>query len=267
MTAGNATETDPIRSGRWALITGASSGIGAAFARELSGDGYGVILVGRDGESLRSVAGQLPGPVRVLPADLADPTGTARVERFLADSPAAVSLVVNNAGIGYYGPFADQDPTLVDDMVAVNVLSTMRLTRAALPRMIEEGGGGVLNVSSHASDLPVRNLAAYAATKAFMDSWTRSLREEVAGQGVTVSCVRPGWTRTQFHRRAGQDVAGVADRQWQEPAVVARAALAAHQGGQVFVDVPPVAPGRVRRLARAVLRRLPPRLADALRPG
>jgi uncharacterized protein len=220
-----------------ALVTGASSGIGEALARRLAEEGVRLVVVARSADRLGQLAGQVPVDVEVLPADLADASDLARVEGRLHETARPVDLVVNNAGFGANGDFLDVDPTVNDDMLAVNVTAVMRLTRAALPAMVERGHGSVMNVSSIASLQPSPGLSLYAATKAFVTTFGESLHGELAGTGVTVTTVLPGLTRTGFQTRAGyaDDRHDLPDFAWQDPEAVAAEALAAAAKGRATV--------------------------------
>ena len=221
-----------------ALVTGASSGIGAAFASSLARSGHDVFLVGRNADRLEVNAREFPGKSRIMLADLAQRDGLRIVEEFLRGYDRPVSLLVNNAGVAWYGPFVDHDRELLERTVDVNVTAAMLLTRAALPRMLDAGRGGIINVSSLASRYPQRNIATYVATKAFIDSWTKSLRIELRGSGVSVTCVRPGWVRTNFHAASGEEVERVSAREWLSPSDVADRALIAHSRDEAFLCVP-----------------------------
>jgi len=234
-----------------ALITGASSGIGAAFARALAARGHHVVLVARDEGRLRQVAAGLTTGAEVLVADLSDRAQLARVEARLSDSRRPVDLLVNNAGAGAYGGVQDRDIELLTAEIELDVLAVVRLTRAVLPGLLARHRGGVLNVSSTASTGVAPSLATYAASKAFIDSWSRSLAEGLRGTGITVTCVRPGYTHTEFHHRAGQDVDRVPGVYWLEPEQVVREALAALDDRRTMI-VP--RGGRSRRI-RALVRR------------
>jgi short-subunit dehydrogenase len=236
-----------------AVVTGASAGIGAAFARALAARGHHVVLVGRDRGRLDAVAASLPGPSEVVVADLAHEDGVRTVEAVLRDGP--VDLLVNNAGAGSYGPFTEQDPDRLGETVALNAAAVVRLSRAVLGPMVGRRGGGVITVSSLAGGAPQPGMATYSATKAFVDSWSRSVREELRGTGVTLTCVQPGWVRTGFHSRSGQAVGAVDDGDWLEPDDVVARALDAHARGRGSVVVlPRVSPPRAA--VRGVRRRL-----------
>jgi short-subunit dehydrogenase len=172
---------------------------------------------------------------------------------------------VNNAGAATYGHVVELDADVLTREVDLDVLAVVRLTRAVLPGLLERGSGGVLNVSSTASTGVAPALAAYAASKAFVDSWTRSLAQAVRGTGVTVVCVRPGYTRTRFHDSAGQDVSGVPGTYWLEPGQVAAQALAAYDRGLVTYVPRPGPVIRARALTRRRLTRLRTRLRSARR--
>jgi short-subunit dehydrogenase len=259
--------TVPDTGSQRAVVTGASSGIGAAFARLLAARGDEVVLVGRDRARLETVAAGLGGHVDVVVADLTREDELATVEMLLRDATVPVGLLVNNAGAGWYGPVVDHDPEHLRDTVALNVTALIRLTRAVLPGMVHRGSGGVINVSSVAGSSPSANMATYAATKAFVDSWSASVVRELHGTGVVVTNVKPGYVRSEFHARSGEDLVHVPDAEWLAPGDVARRALAAHARGRRSVVILPEV-GRIRggvRWARAGLRRRAPWLGAVKR--
>jgi short-subunit dehydrogenase len=197
---------------RWrrALVTGASAGIGEAFARRLAADGVDLVLVARRAERLEDLAVQLRGPlcrVDVLAADLSDDADLERVAARVADTGAPVDLLVNNAGFGTFGNFWELPIAREHEEIATNVTALVRLTHAALGRMVDEGRGAVLNVSSVAGNQPGPGDAVYAATKAFVTSFTEAVAEELRGTGVTVTALCPGLTTSEFHAVAGLDAA------------------------------------------------------------
>lgn len=229
-----------------ALVTGASSGIGAAFARELARRGFDLVLVARDRARLEAVASGTGATCEVLPADLARPVGCAAVEARLGADPI-VDVCVNNAGIGTYGPFHAGDLATEDRQVRLNVLAVVRLSHAAARAMAARGRGAILNVSSLASFQPIPENATYAATKAFVTSFTQALHEELRPYGIRVTVLCPGYTHTEFHARAGADMSAVPGPLWQDADEVARAGLDALERGRAVC-----VPGALNRVASAL---------------
>lgn len=191
-----------------ALVTGASAGIGLEFARRLAARQVDLVLVARREDALRQLADELRAAhgvaVEVLPADLATADGCAAVEARLDDGAPPVHLLVNNAGFGAYGSFVELDVDRFAEMLEVNVNAVVRLTHAALRRLAPLGMGGVINVASTASFQPNPYGAVYGASKSFVRTFTEAVHEEVAGTGVRVMALCPGYTTTEF-----QEVAGV----------------------------------------------------------
>jgi uncharacterized protein len=210
-----------------ALVTGATSGIGLAFARRLAADSRDLVLVARDGERLESTAKELHTTydvhVDVLAADLADQTGCRTVEARLADRDHPIDLLVNNAGFTTRHTFLKGDVEDEEEMLRVNVRAVMRLTRAAVPAMIERGHGAVLNVSSVASFVPQ---STYGASKAWVTSFSLGLAGDLDGTGVRVLALCPGYTHTEFHDRAQIDMSAMPNWMWLEADQVVDAALA-----------------------------------------
>ncbi len=178
-----------------ALVTGASSGIGESMARQLAAAGVRVVAVARRVDRLEALEAEMPsGTIEVLAADLTKEKQLATV----ADRGRDVDLLVNNAGFGTSGRFADSDPKRVRREIQLNVLALVSLTRAALDGMVVRDRGWVCNVSSIAGFQPAPNLAVYAATKAFVTTFTEGLHEELRGTGVSATVLCPGLTRTEF---------------------------------------------------------------------
>lgn len=235
-----ARQTSPLRDASGvALVTGASSGIGAAYAERLAQEGYGLVLVARREARLRALAEALREQhgveVEVLRADLARSDDLARVEARLATLPD-LRLLVNNAGFGLAGTFAEKDVAGMDAMIRVHVLAAVRLTRAALPMMLAQGRGAIVNVSSLVAFYPMSGSVIYGATKSYLNAFTEALHQELMGTGVRVQALCPGFTRTEFQAAADVSTEGIPDVAWMAPeAVVARSLRDLHNGRVISV--------------------------------
>jgi uncharacterized protein len=225
-----------------ALITGASSGIGAAIAKQLASRGHAVALVARREERLRSLAAELKDehdvPAEVIACDLADPKERERLVSELRDRRRAAEVLVNNAGFGHQADFAVSPRERMVGMVQLNVEAVVDLTALFLPGMLERGRGTVINIASMAAFQPLPGSAVYAASKSFVLSLSEALRTELRGRGVTVTAVCPGPVRTEFMEAAG--FADVEERTpgtfWMDAEEVARIAVdGAEQGKRVVV--------------------------------
>jgi len=186
-----------------ALVTGASAGIGKEFARQLAKRAGVIVLVARREERLNELRDELtlrdPNlEVRVRKTDLADLAQVDALVAWLESEKIDVDLLINNAGLGDHGPFASSDPQRNSAMLMVNVVALTSLTRKLLPPMIARKRGAILNVSSSAGFLPIPGMAVYAASKAYVTSFSESLRAEVRGAGVTVTALCPGPVHTEF---------------------------------------------------------------------
>ena len=192
---------------RRTLVTGASSGIGEAFARALARRGRPLLLVARRAERLARLAEELGGPGRadVIALDLSRADAGATLEAEVARNGVELDLLVNNAGSGLTGRFAGLPLDRQLAMVDLNARATVELTRRFLPGMIERKHGGVINVVSTSAFQPVPFFSVYAASKAFVLTFTESLAGELAGTGVVVQALCPGLTESEFHQVAGTD--------------------------------------------------------------
>jgi short-subunit dehydrogenase len=227
------------RQAKWerALVTGASEGIGEAFARELAARGTDLVIVARRTERLEKLSAELESAhgveVSVLAADLTDPAALAAVEARLEARERPVDLLVNNAGgASQHRPFLELDRELLERDAYLNGLALLRLTHAAAQAMATGGGGNVINVSAGIAFYPLPGAAAYGASKAFVNSLSEALDYELRERGVRVTAVCPGFTHTGAQRRLGMNVEWVPRALWTEPGEVAvrslRAAARSH---------------------------------------
>lgn len=186
-----------------ALITGASAGIGREFARQLAGRAGSLVLVARRLERVEELRDELTKKdpnlnVHCRAVDLSQPNEVDQLCGWLAAQGIAIDFLINNAGLGDRGSFATAEPERVRQMLAVNIVALTTLTRALLPAMIEKKRGAILNVSSTAGFLPIRKLAVYAASKAYVTSFSEGIRAEVRKQGIVVAALCPGPVATEF---------------------------------------------------------------------
>jgi short-subunit dehydrogenase len=188
------------------LITGASSGIGLELSRVFARDGYDLVLVARSTQKLAALASELKSAHRVnvvvLPVDLSQAGAAKEVFASVQAQRLAIHILVNNAGFGIHKPLVDAEPFEMMQMLQVNILALTELTRLFLPGMLERKSGRILNVGSTGSFAPAPYMAAYAASKAYVLSFSEGLAEELHGSGVTVTALCPGVTPTGFHERA-----------------------------------------------------------------
>ncbi|MCV7409733.1 oxidoreductase [Mycobacterium florentinum] len=256
-----------------AVVTGASSGIGAAIARELADRGHGVTLVARREDKLRELAGELAGRVRVevIGCDVADSAARAGLFDEVERRGLTAEVLVNNAGIGTIGSVTN---VAVDDEIAqvrVNVEAVIDLSTRAVQQMVPRGRGAILNVGSTAGFYPFPGQVGYAATKAFVITYTEGLRGELAGTGVTVALLNPGPVRTEFLKNAGMDERKFADAfpkfMWLPASEVARTGIDAldRDRGSVIPGLPSQVSARLfqfmpRRLLLPLLKKQHPGL-------
>lgn len=210
-----------------ALITGATSGIGAAFARRLAAEGHNLVLVARDTERLREQATELHDrhgiEAEVLPADLSRDDGIAAVEARLSDRLQSIDLLVNNAGFGNKGSYLDVPMADELAMLKVHCEAVLRLTSAAATGMKERGRGGVVNVASVAAFVP---RGTYGASKAWVVQFTQGAAKDMAGSGVRLMALCPGFVRTEFHQRAGMGTGNIPGWMWLDADKLVTTALA-----------------------------------------
>ena len=228
---------------RWAVVTGASAGIGAELARELASRGVKLILTARRRERLEALASELESKgteTRIVVADLNDPTAPQQIHKATETAGIEVDILVNNAGLGQYGAFYASPVEQELSQVRVNCESVVRLSRLFVPRMVERRRGWVLILASTASFQPVPYLTTYAATKVFDRFFALGLAAEVARFGVKVTALCPGSTESEFFEVAK---AGAFKRQVQATSVVARMGVDALARGQRTI-IPPVS-GRI----------------------
>jgi len=243
-----------------ALITGASAGIGREFARQLSNRARSIVLIARRSERLVQLRDELLNrnpnlDVYVHAVDIAKKADIESVITLLARDKVDVDVLINNAGLGDSGPFATSDPIRDEQVTLVNVVALTLLTRHLLPHMIAKRRGGILNVSSSASFLPIPGDAVYAATKAYVTSFSEALRAELRGTGVSVCALCPGPVLTEFQevaRRPGAQAKIGAKFLVVSVEGVARDALAALEA-----DRPIVIPGLGMKFAMLVSRLMP----------
>jgi len=223
-----------------AVITGASSGLGEEYARQLAAQGYDLVLVARREDRLRAVRDDLAGKhqleMEIVVADLTRHEDVERVAQRIGQLPS-LDLLVNNAGFGTMGSFADIDVARQVEMVEVHVAAPMRLIRAALPGMIQRRRGAIINVSSLASFLIAPGSTTYSATKAFLNSFSESLQAELDGTGVRVQSLCPGFTHTGFHSTSDFehfDRAQIPRGMWMSSEAVVRESLRQLKSGGVI---------------------------------
>jgi uncharacterized protein len=191
-----------------ALVTGATSGIGLELSRLLAADGYDLILSARSVDSLNRVAEELNAAhgvqVKVIPKDLSEPHAAQALYRELENESAVIDVLINNAGMGLAGPFAEMDPDKMERMMQLNMVALTDLTRRLLLGMVQRGRGRILNVASLAGYQPGGpGMTVYYATKSYVLSFSRALAAELRGAGVTVTVLSPGPVHTEFEAKAG----------------------------------------------------------------
>ena len=244
---------------RAAIVTGASSGIGEEFARILSQRGHQVVLIARSAGRLEEIAGRLGEGAHPLPADLSDRTDRASLPDRVAALGLVPDILVNNAGLSTTGVVAKSEPEKELNLIEVDVAAVVDLCSRLLPGMVERKRGAVLNVASTAAFQPLPGQAAYGAAKAFVLSYTHSLRGELRGTGVTATALCPGPVDTGFGEAAGfskEEAESALPRvMWVPADQVAQAGIDGLAAGKAVVI-----PGRVNRVAASLSRIAPPEL-------
>lgn len=243
-----------------ALITGASAGIGREMARQLAARAESLVLVARRQNRLEELREELlqRNPklmVRLHATDLADPAQLQRLIEWLRQEKIAVDVLINNAGLGDLGPFSTSDMSRLEHMILVNMFALTKLTRATLPDMLAKKRGGILNVSSSAGFLPIAHFSVYAATKAYVTSFSEGLRAEVHSRGISVCSLCPGPVHTEFSevaQRADLKIPPGPEIAYVSVEDVARAGLEALEN-----DQPLVIPGALMKIGMTFARLMP----------
>ena len=243
----------------WALITGASSGIGRELAIVFAQNGHNLVLVARNEARLSALAGELRSTnkieAKIVTQDLDEPGAASKIFQGIREIP--ISVLVNNAGFGSYGVFAQSDLASQTSMMQVNMLALVQLTHLFVPPMLAKGAGRILNVASTAAFQPGPLINVYYATKAFVYSFSYALADELAGTGVSVTTLCPGLTRTEFQERAHLSSSGG----W--PTMSAHlVAMEGYRGLMKGKRV--VIPGVLNKIASFVAKRAPARITSAV---
>lgn len=252
-----------ITSRKTALVTGASSGIGAALARLFAQRGYNLVIVARGRQALQDLADDLTrrhgASVAVLPKDLSLPEAPQEIVAELTRQGTQVDVLVNNAGFASYGAFAETDTQHELQMMQVNMVALTHLTKLLLPGMIQRRSGKILNIASTAAFQPGPLMAVYYATKAYVLSLSEALAEELRGSGVSVTALCPGPTRSGFQERAGMQESRLVQGEIMDVETVARAGYSALMSGRRIVI-----PGAQNRATAFAVRLLPRGLVTRL---
>ncbi len=249
-----ATETKPTepqtnQSVNTAIVTGASAGIGEEFARQLKKQGYNVVIVARRKDRLERLASEIGG-AEIIEADLSKPEGVAAVIKRIDDYD--VTMLVNNAGFGINGVFGEVPVERELEELDLNIRALTHLTHAALQQMKTRKNGTIINVASTGAFQPVPYMSTYAATKAYVLSFSEGVHEEAKKYGVTVTCLCPGGTRTEFQQVAGVNEASLPRGSFMMPGPVVKAALDGARKGRGIV-----VPGMINKTTANLNRVLP----------
>ena len=249
----------PERPRPLAVVTGASAGIGKEFCERLAKRGYDLVVIARDGNRLEALRVDLEQQygiaVESFPADLTIDTDVSLVAERLTRAPN-LALLVNNAGFGTRGALADASPAQQESMLQLHVMAPMRLSQAALPVLIKNGKGAIVNVSSVASFVFSAYNVNYCATKAYLTTFSEGLAAELAGTGVQVQALCPGFTRSEFHQRMEVDVGEIPTWMWMSATSVVETSLKSLERRGPVVCVPGVRYKLLVFLMRLMPRRL-----------
>jgi len=236
------------------LITGASSGIGEAFAKRLNALGAKLILTARSEDKLNNLASSMKTAI-VLPGDLSDKTFPKKLYNQISDKGIDVDIIINNAGFGFSGLFLDSNMKNYKEMLNVNIYSLMDLSHLFLKDMVIKKRGGIINVSSLASYQPMPYFAVYAATKSFVTSFTLALHEEYRDQGINILGVCPGYTKTNFNKRAQISSKSIPGYIMTSEDVVEQSLKAFSKGKYIVIN------GKINKFAKFITSMLPTRFA------
>ncbi|MBM3156409.1 MAG: SDR family oxidoreductase [Chloroflexi bacterium] len=227
--------------GKYALVTGASSGIGYELAKLLAKDGKDIVAVARSRDKLeelkREIEGKYGTKVKVLAKDLADPKAPREIFSELEKGKIGVDVLVNNAGYGVYGMFLETDLQQELDMIQVNAVALMHLTKLFVRGMVKDKSGYILNAASLCAFLPTPREAVYCSTKSFVRHFSEALANELQGTGVKVSCLCVGLAKTEFQKRAHMENCRAVQRKMMDAAVVAEAGYKALKKGKL-IEIP-----------------------------
>jgi short-subunit dehydrogenase len=249
-----------------ALITGASTGIGAVYADRLARRGYDLILVARNQERLRALASRLSNEtgraVETVAADLNDKADLARVEKVLR-TDASITLLVNNAGVGGAAPLLDSDVNKMDELISLNIGALTRLTYAAVPGFVARGAGTIINIASIVAISPETLNGVYGGSKAFVLAFSQSLQHELAAKGLRIQAVLPGATATEFWDVAGMPVSHLPAEIVMSATDLVDAALAGLDQGEI-VTIPALPEKAEWDAYEAARRAMAPKLSQTL---
>lgn len=242
-----------------ALITGASGGIGYELARLFARDGYNLVLIARSEGKLAQLAAEVETAATVLPKDLADPASPDQIYAELERQDINVDVLVNNAGFGLFGPFAETELSAELNMMQLNMVTLTHLTKLFLPGMLKRGTGRIINVASTAAFQPGPLMAVYYASKAYVLHFSEALANETRGTGVTVTAFCPGPTESGFQSRADMEDSKLLQRGLMSAAEAARIGYEGAMTGQTIVI-----PGFQNKLGAFIVRFVPRQLATQI---